>query len=272
MNAQDNSGFQSLLVLAQAGDTAALGEVLESFRAYLTLLARVQINRRRLAVTRRDLGILLFEQGKRREAFQQYRQSIDLLLELDKESPGVPDNQELLSDSLDPMGELLLVEGDQVKAAECFRQVVELKEKLVARRPGDAEYTSALAWHFAVCPDPHFRNPARAVELGDQAVARFPQNGWYRAVLGVAQYRNGQWQAAIASLEKANQLRRDVYEGFWLYLAMAHWQLGEREAARACYDRAVGLIKSREYPAHVANRTHAEARELMGIEEAKKGR
>jgi RNA polymerase sigma-70 factor (ECF subfamily) len=46
MNAQDNSGFQSLLVLAQAGDTAALGEVLESFRAYLTLLARVQINRR----------------------------------------------------------------------------------------------------------------------------------------------------------------------------------------------------------------------------------
>jgi tetratricopeptide (TPR) repeat protein len=233
---------------------------------------REPLFRRWLAVTRRDLGILLFEQGKRREASQQYRQSIDLLLELDKESPGVPDNQELLSASLDPMAELLLVEGDQVKAAEYFRQAVDLMEKLVARRPGDAEYASGLAWNLAVCPDPRFRNPPRAVELAQQAVAQFPQNGWYRAVLGVAQYRNGQWQAAIASLENANQLRRDVYEGFWLYLAMAHWQLGEREAARACYDRAVGLIKSREYPAHVANRTHAEARELMGLEEANKGR
>ncbi len=40
------SEFQSLLMLARAGDTAAVGEVLEPFRAYLTILARVQIGRR----------------------------------------------------------------------------------------------------------------------------------------------------------------------------------------------------------------------------------
>jgi tetratricopeptide (TPR) repeat protein len=170
------------------------------------------------------------------------------------------------------MAELLLVEGDQVKSAEYYRQVVDLKEKLVARRPGDAEYASSLAWNLAVCPDPRFRDPARAVELAEKAAAQFPQNGWYAGVLGVAQYRHGEWQAAVASLEKANRLRQYGYEGFWLYLAMAHWQLGEREAARACYDRAVELMKNREHPAHVANRTHAEARELMGLEKAKKGR
>jgi tetratricopeptide (TPR) repeat protein len=186
---------------------------------------REPLFRRRLAVIRRDLGILLFEQGKRPEARQQYRQSIDLLVEMDKESPGVPDNQELLSDSLEPMAELLLAVGDQARAAEHYRQVVDLKERLVARRPGDAEYASSLAWNLAVCPDSRFRNPARAVELAEQAVARFPRNGWYRGVLGVAQY----------------------------------------QAARRCYDRAIELIKGREYPAHVANRAHAEARELMGV-------
>jgi tetratricopeptide (TPR) repeat protein len=233
---------------------------------------REPLFRRRLAIIRRDLGILLFEQGKRSEAARQYRQSIDLLVQLDKESPGVPDNQELLSDCLAPMAELLRVEGDHVQWAEHYRQVVDLKERLVARRPGDAEYASALAWALAVCPDPRFRNPARAVELAEKAAARFPQNGWYWGVLGVAQYRHGQWQAAVASLEKANRLRRDGYEGFWLYLAMAHWQLGEKTAARTCYDRAVELMKGRDYPAHVASRAHAEARALMGVEEIPSGR
>jgi RNA polymerase sigma-70 factor (ECF subfamily) len=46
MSTHANSDFQSSLVLAQAGDTAAVGEVLEPFRSYLSILARVQIGRR----------------------------------------------------------------------------------------------------------------------------------------------------------------------------------------------------------------------------------
>jgi RNA polymerase sigma-70 factor (ECF subfamily) len=45
MSTPADSDFQSLLVLAQAGDTAAVGEVLEPFRSYLSILARVQIGR-----------------------------------------------------------------------------------------------------------------------------------------------------------------------------------------------------------------------------------
>jgi len=230
---------------------------------------REPLFRRLRAKMTRDLGVLLFEQGKRPEAFQQYRQSVDLLVELDKQFPGVSNNEQLLSDSLDLMAELLLVDGDQVRAAEQFRQVADLKERLLARRPDDAEYASALAWFLSVCPEPRFRNPPRAVALAEKAAAQFPQNGWYSAALGVAQYRNGQWREAVTSLEKANRLRPYGYEGFWLYLAMAHWQLGETEAARTCYDRAVELMTGRDYPAHVANRTHAEARKLLGIREQK---
>jgi RNA polymerase sigma-70 factor (ECF subfamily) len=42
----EDGGPQALLDLARAGDETALGRLLESYRAYLTVLARVQIGRR----------------------------------------------------------------------------------------------------------------------------------------------------------------------------------------------------------------------------------
>jgi serine/threonine protein kinase len=224
--------------------------------------------RRRLAATRRDYGILLFEQGKRKEALEQYRQSVDMLLELEKQFPDLPDNQDVLCDSLDPLAELFYTEGDQRKATNLYRQIIDIRERLAAQRPQDATHCGCLAWFYAAtCIDPQFRNPSRAVVLAEKALAQFPQNAYYCGVLGVAQYRNGQWREAVASLEKANRLRRYRYEGFLLYQAMAHWHLGEKEAARACYDQAAGLMQARDYPAHLMSRAHAEARELLGIPE-----
>jgi serine/threonine protein kinase len=222
--------------------------------------------RRRLAATRRDYGVLLFEQGKRAEALQQYCQSVDMLVELEKQFPDLPENQDELCDSLDLLAELYFRQGDRDKAADLLRQIVDIRERLAAGRPDDATHCGCLAWFYAAtCIDPRFRNPARAVELAEKALAQFPQNAYWCGVLGVAQYRNGQWKEAVASLEKAGRLRPYSYEGFLFFLAMAHWRLGEKEAARACYDRAAGLMKAREYPAHLMGRAHAEARELMGI-------
>jgi serine/threonine protein kinase len=224
--------------------------------------------RRLLAATRRDYGVLLFEQGKRTEALDQYRQSVDMLVELEKQFPDLPENQDDLCDSLDPLAELYFTQGDREKAADLFRQIVEIRERLAAGRPDDATHCGCLAWFYsATCIDPRFRNPARALVLAEKALAQFPQNGWWCGVLGVAQYRNGQWQEAVASLEKANQLRPYCYEGHLFFLAMAHWRLGEKEAARACYDRAVGLMNARDYPAHLMARVHAEAREVLGMPE-----
>jgi tetratricopeptide (TPR) repeat protein len=229
--------------------------------------------RRRLAATRRDYGVLLFEQGKRMEASQQYRQSVDMLVELEKQFPDLPQNQDELCDSLDPLAELYFTQGDRCKAADLLRQIVEMRERLVASRPDDATHCGCLAWFYVgTCIDPRFRNPGRAVVLAEKALAQFPQNAYYTSVLGVAQYRNGQWREAVASFEKAKRLRRYRYEGYLFYQAMAHWRLGEKEAARAYYDQAAGLMNARDYPAHLMGRAHAEARELLGEEEIKTSR
>jgi tetratricopeptide (TPR) repeat protein len=224
--------------------------------------------RRRLAATRRNYGILLFEQGKRSEALEQYRESVDMLLELEKQFPDVPDNQDALCDSLDPLAELYFTQGDREKAADLLRQIVDIRERLAAGRPDDATHCGCLAWFYAAtCIDPRFRNPARAVVLAEKALSQFPQNSYWCGVLGVAQYRNGRWQEALDSFEKARRLRPYRYEGFLFYQAMAHWRLGEIEAARACYDQALGSMKARDYPAHLMGRAYAEARELLGISE-----
>jgi tetratricopeptide (TPR) repeat protein len=220
----------------------------------------------------RALASILVDGQKRAEAFEHYGRSIDLLRKLEEESGGVPDNRYQLSDTLTQMANLLRARGDVARAAEHYREALALKEGLVAGFPDVAVYAAELAWFLADSADPHFRDPARAVRLAQRAVAESPKNGDFWNTLGMAQYRQGQWRAAVASLEKSNQLRQQRDEGNWLFLAMAHWRLGEKRAARACYDRAVELLQAFEYPPESDRRWRAEAAALLGIKRQPPGK
>ena len=102
------------------------------------------------------------------------------------------------------------------------------------------------------------------------------------ASLGKLHYRTGDWNATIESLQKATEWRfgsigggSGVYEenadGFdWFFLAMAHWQLGEKDEAREWYERAVEWTennKNREDD-EALQRLRSEAAELLGIDES----
>jgi len=118
---------------------------------------------------------------------------------------------------------------------------------------------------LADCADPRLRDPARAVALAQKAVKRIPENGNFWGTLGVAQYRQGQWKDALVSLEKMNRFCQERDEGTWWFLAMVHWRLGEKEAARACYDRADKLAKVFEYPRWREGRLRGEAAALLNV-------
>jgi tetratricopeptide (TPR) repeat protein len=223
----------------------------------------------KLALVEGNLGTLLVEGGRRSEAAKQYQQSIDLLRKMEAEFPGRRNTQETLSDGLRLMGDLLLAEGRREEAADYYRQALALREGLVARHPENAIDAGNLARFLATCADPRFRDPARASRLAQRAVQEIPENGDFWSTLGIAQYRQGQWQAALASLEKADRLLHERDEGTWSFLAMAHWQLGEKKAARTWYDRADQLAKTYEYPRADEARFRDEAAALLGIKEPK---
>src|SRR5262249_2156918 len=110
--------------------------------------------------------------------------------------------------------------------------------------PGWAEVRNLLAWHLATCPEPEFRDPARSVVNARRAAAERPENDNIRNTLGVALYRNGDYQQAVAQLlksEEVGQGKRTAFNG--LFLAMAYAKLGQREEARTWFARATRWLE-----------------------------
>jgi hypothetical protein len=90
--------------------------------------------------------------------------------------------------------------------------------------------------------------------------------------LGVAQYRSGDWKAAVEALMKSVQLRQGGDSFDFFFLAMAHWQLNEKEKARAGYDRAVAWMDKNRPEDEELKRFRAEATALLSLAKATKAK
>jgi serine/threonine protein kinase/tetratricopeptide (TPR) repeat protein len=101
----------------------------------------------------------------------------------------------------------------------------------------DARSSNEQAWKLATDRDPSARDPSEALRLAKNAVAIEPDNGTYRNTLGIAEYRAGNLQSAIETLEGSLKSRGENGEDLF-FLAMAHARLGHRELARELYRKA----------------------------------
>jgi WD40 repeat protein/tetratricopeptide (TPR) repeat protein len=84
------------------------------------------------------------------------------------------------------------------------------------------------------------RDPQRVAFLARRAIELSSGQALSLNSLGVAEYRAGRYAQAITTLEQslaAGSGQSDAFDLF--FLAMAHHQLGHREEARGCYERAV---------------------------------
>jgi serine/threonine protein kinase/Tfp pilus assembly protein PilF len=150
-------------------------------------------------------------------------------------------------------------------AREEFARTAEDYRCALAHGAGD-DVLNAYAWLLADCPDPALRDPARAVALAEQAVARSPAAGRYWNTLGVARCQAGEWAAAAAALEKSMALRGggDPYD--WFFLAMAAWHRDDRDQARAWYRRSVEWMDTHHPLTEAVLRYRAEADALLGTD------
>jgi tRNA A-37 threonylcarbamoyl transferase component Bud32/tetratricopeptide (TPR) repeat protein len=139
------------------------------------------------------------------------------------------------------------------------------------------EQMNNLAWHLVTMPDVKLHNPKRAVELAADAVKKLPMDATtpsfrrssYLGTLGTARYRAGDWKAAIVDLETTIRLRTpddptNANEGF--FLAMAHWQLGEKAKAREWFDKSVRWMEPTQLKNAELLRFRTEAAKLLGVE------
>jgi tetratricopeptide (TPR) repeat protein len=159
--------------------------------------------------------------------------------------------------------------GRHADALELHEETLKLRSHVLGDKATDTLGSlNQVAWTLATSPDARLRDATRAVELATQAVAGAPKNHSYRNTLGAARYRAGDWKGAIADLEQAIALRQpdshfNAFDGF--FLAMAHWQLGEKDQARTWFDKAIAWMDRGLKDNAGLQRFRAEAAALLDV-------
>jgi tetratricopeptide (TPR) repeat protein len=179
------------------------------------------------------LGIILYEQGKAADAVQACQNALALGGKLDPTEASYWDIR---------AASLLKHIGRAHESEAVYRRALAEWNKLLDLTRGEAAFRlNDLAWYLAtdVGPEPRTRDPGWAVELARKAVIwapdDAPQSELFWRTLGVALYRVGDCQAAIAALDKSTALGRPKVAYNSLLLALGHWRLREKARPRRWY-------------------------------------
>jgi tetratricopeptide (TPR) repeat protein len=176
--------------------------------------------------------------------------------------------------------------GELEQAFQYRQRGVELSRQILETAPDNEDYRKSLddditrlvtvaanlSWRLSTAADPANRDSERAVEVATVATELRPDVANHWSNLGVAQYRAGNWQAAVEALEKVDVMIEGGDRIHRMFFAMAHWQLGDKERARRLYAQGAAWIAEHRKNSEEHNRLRTEAEGLMGITEQDRNR
>jgi uncharacterized protein HemY len=180
--------------------------------------------------------------------------------------PNVPSYKRFLFRFHYVFGRLLVQQGKRAEAEGELRAALVIAQKLDGEFLNEPNYHNSLAWMLATCPVLKLRDSGQAVAHAQKVVELEPgsSNSWN--TLGVAQYCNGEWKAAVESLMKSVQLHKGGGHSIdFFFLAMSHWQLGEKDKARAWYAKGVAWMDEHRPQDEELKRFRVEATALLGL-------
>lgn len=216
-------------------------------------------HRQELAWTYMKLASVLKTDKRLEEAVDAYRQALAQCEKLDADFPADATYRNWIAENY---GSLFLV----LAATKRQQEAEAMYGKLLEHSPKSASAYNIVAWILATSPDPKLRDPKRAVELAQKAIELKPEEGMIWNTLGAAHYRAGEWKDGITALMKSDELLKGELVSFNAYLlAMAHWQLDEKDRAHAWYNRAVQWMDKNEPTNDELRRFRSEAAELLGL-------
>jgi serine/threonine protein kinase/Flp pilus assembly protein TadD len=138
----------------------------------------------------------------------------------------------------------------------------------IALAPSDPDLLNTLAWWLSNDPELADRDPKRAVLVATRALELSAKPSYWNT-LGAARYRNGDWKEAIDALTKSMDLNKGGDGIDWFFLAMAHWQLGDKLQARSWYDKAIPWMENNQPKDEELIRFRTEAAALLGVKDKK---
>ena len=225
-----------------------------------------------------DLGSLLRTSGKLDEAAACFKKAIDLdpndprphaglghvLRHLGNEDEAIACYKKAIS--IDPKyAEAHYNLGISFRALGMVGEAIDSYQETIRLKPDHDQALRRLAWIYATWRDPKFRDTKQAVELARRAVNVSPKDGTCWITLGAAHYRTGDWKAAVEALNESMKQRNGGDSLDWFFLAMAHWQLGDKVQARKWYGQAVLWTEMNQPKNDELRRFREEAEELLEI-------
>lgn len=196
-----------------------------------------------------NLGVVLHHQGESDQAVTECRKAVAL--------------DPKFASAHEKLGMVLRSQGKLEEAVAEFQEVHRLK-------PDYVQPLNDLAWSLATTAERKNRDGRQAVALARLAVKAAPADGNFWNTLGAAHCCAGNWKEAVATLEKSMELRKGGNSEDWFFLAMAQWQLGDKDKARKWFDQAAEWMDKNQPKNEELRRFRAEAAELMGIDGAKR--
>lgn len=210
-------------------DSGKYADAEEILRKVIDIRRRVQgPQSANLVLNMSDLALTYADDGKFEQAEPLDREALDLGHRILG-----PDHVYVL-EAMDGLEALYAREGK-------FSQAVSLLQQGAAAAPENAGFQNDAAWAMLTVPDVKARKPADALELAQKAVKLGPDNADYDNTLGLAEVRNGRWDEAIATLNKAVAGHNGSDATDFLFLAMACQGRGDKAKADENYARGAGL-------------------------------
>ncbi|MEX0714023.1 MAG: protein kinase [Pirellulales bacterium] len=242
---------------------AALKRAIDIRRRTVELRPTWRYNREELALNWFSLADLLEAADRPREAEEAYGQSIAGWQFLCDQLSGPYRPRHNLGLAIGALGGLLYRQGRTVEAEVHFARAETICREALLEFSADPDLQNELAWLLATCPAAQRRQPAEAIRLAEAAIGANPGQALYWSTLAVAQYRHGDYAAAIRSAGRSTELS-PAGEGLTALVgAMAHAQLGEIDAARDWLRRGIEWIAANNPDNLELARFRAEAEELI---------
>jgi superkiller protein 3 len=162
--------------------------------------------------------------------------------------------------------ELCCEHGVALKRRGRIADAIAVWKRAIEIDPKYARAHTSLAWLLATAADPALRDPKAAVSHARTAKDLAPKTAAHWSNLGVALWRAADPKAAVEALVKADSMVQggDLYHRF--FLAMAYWQVGEKEKARAAFEQGVQWVDKNQPTNEELRRFRAEAEKLLEIE------
>ncbi len=130
--------------------------------------------------------------------------------------------------------------------------------------PENATANNDAAWASISDPDDPWFDPKAGLTLARKAVELDSKNWMFWNTLGVAAFRDRDWTTALDALTKSIGLTGGKPHD-WFFLAMTHWNQGNRDYARQSFDKGVAALKKEPTEDPDLPRFHAEAAALLGL-------